>query len=243
MRTFRLGMLTPSSNTVLEPATAALAAMVPARVTVHYARFPVTKISDEADSHDQFSDEPMLSAARLLADARVDVITWNGTSGAWQGLERDRQLVERITTRTGIPATTATLTLVDLMRRSGIKRYGLVVPYADSITAKIEEVLWREGFQCVARSNDRITENFAFAEIDDATIAQRARSVAAGADAVVIHCTNLRGAEVAATLADELQVPVLDSVVVAFRGALDTVGVEARLPGLTGVTETSATAR
>jgi maleate isomerase len=206
--------------------------MLPGQVSVHYARFPVTKISDEAESHDQFSLAPMLTAAELLADARVHVITWNGTSGAWEGLDRDRDLVDRITDRTGIAATTATLTLVDLMRQAAIKRYGLVVPYAHSITAKIEAVLGREGFQCVGKTNAGITENFAFAEVDAATIARWAGSVAGGAEAVVIHCTNLRGAEVAGVLAYELQIPVLDSVVVAFRGALDVLGIEAALPGL-----------
>jgi maleate isomerase len=228
----RIGMLTPSSNTVLEPATAALASMLEGRVSVHYARFPVTKISDEADSHGQFALGPMMTAAGLLADARVHVITWNGTSGAWEGLEVDRELVDRISARTGIPATTATLTLVDLMRQAGIKRYGLVVPYDDSITTKIEAVLGGEGFECVGKSNAGITENFAFAEVEATTVARWAGSVAAGAEAVVIHCTNLRGAEVAGVLAYELQIPVLDSVVVAFRGALDAVGIEAALPGL-----------
>ena len=51
--------------------------------------------------------EPMLDAAQLLADARVDVVVWNGTSGAWQGLDRDRLLVDRIRRDLGTPATTA----------------------------------------------------------------------------------------------------------------------------------------
>ena len=40
----RLGMLTPSSNTVLEPLTTAMLADLP-NATAHFARFRVLKIS------------------------------------------------------------------------------------------------------------------------------------------------------------------------------------------------------
>lgn len=225
-------MLTPSSNTVLEPATAALAAPLAAQVTVHYSRFPVTRISHDAESHGQFAFEPMLAAARLLADARVHVVTWIGTSGAWEGLDHDRALVERIEYDTGIRATTATLTLVETMRSAQVERYALVVPYTDAITERIKAVLSTEGFECIGSTNERLTDNFAFAEISPERVVERARSVAAGAQAVVIHCTNLRGAAVAGSLAAELGRPVLDSVVIAFHGALVAVGIEATLPGM-----------
>ena len=75
----RLGMLTPSSNTVLEPLTAAMLANQ-ADVTAHFGRFRVVKISLDDDALDQFTPEPMLDAADLLADAKVDTICWNGTS-------------------------------------------------------------------------------------------------------------------------------------------------------------------
>jgi maleate isomerase len=77
----RLGVLTPSSNTVLEPLTAAMAAE--AGATAHFARFPVTEISLGPDALRQFDRGPMLAAAGLLADARMHVIVWSGTSAAW----------------------------------------------------------------------------------------------------------------------------------------------------------------
>ncbi|MCI4429672.1 MAG: Asp/Glu/hydantoin racemase, partial [Burkholderiales bacterium] len=43
-RTLRLGVLTPSSNTALEPLTSALAAAVPG-CSAHFSRFKVTEIS------------------------------------------------------------------------------------------------------------------------------------------------------------------------------------------------------
>ncbi len=88
MRPVRLGMLTPSSNTVLEPVTSAMLQELP-EVTAHFWRFRVTEISLRDEALGQFDNAVVLAAARLLADARVDVIAWNGTSSGWLGLGHD----------------------------------------------------------------------------------------------------------------------------------------------------------
>ena len=91
----RLGMLTPSSNTVLEPLTTAMLADLP-NATAHFARFRVLKISMDDDALGQFKNEPMLAAAELLADANVQSICWNGTSSRWLGFDTDRDLIAQI---------------------------------------------------------------------------------------------------------------------------------------------------
>lgn len=55
----RLGMLTPSSNTALEPATAALTAQLP-NLTAHFSRFPVTEIALSDAALGQFDTGPIL---------------------------------------------------------------------------------------------------------------------------------------------------------------------------------------
>jgi maleate isomerase len=133
----RLGVLTPSSNTVLEPATMRLAAPLADRLSIHVARFPVTRIDDDAESHGQFALASMLPAVRLLADARVDAFLWSGTAASWEGLATDEALLAAIGAETGKPATTSTLALVAAFRALGVRRYGLVVPYVESIAAAI----------------------------------------------------------------------------------------------------------
>ena len=68
-----LGMLTPSSNTTLEPVTSAMLSGLP-EVSAHFGRFRVTEISLSSSALGQFSAEPMLEAADLLADARCHSI-------------------------------------------------------------------------------------------------------------------------------------------------------------------------
>jgi maleate isomerase len=52
--------------------------------------FRVTEIGLWECALAQFDDRP--SAAELLANARVDVIAWNGTSAGWLGFEANMRL-------------------------------------------------------------------------------------------------------------------------------------------------------
>jgi maleate isomerase len=223
-----LGMLTPSSNTVLEPVTAAMLAGLP-DVTAHFARFRVTEISMRDQALGQFDLEPILAACDLLADARVASIAWNGTSASWLGLDRDRALCAAIEARTGIGATTSVLALAEVFRLAGVTRYGLVTPYLDEIQERILPNLAREGFDCVAERHLRDRGNFSFSEYSEEAIAALVRDVArARPQAVVVLCTNMRGAPVVEALERELGILVLDSVATALWGSLRRAGVDAR---------------
>ena len=124
----KIGMLTPSSNTVLEPICMAIFSQLE-NVTCHFARFEVTKISLEEDALGQFDFEPMLKAAEMLAHAEVDLIAWNGTSGGWLGFDADEELCRKITERTGIPATTSMLAQVEAFKENQVETLHLVTPY------------------------------------------------------------------------------------------------------------------
>jgi maleate isomerase len=76
-----LGMLTPSSNTTLEPVTTQMLAGLP-EATAHFGRFKVTEIALSEKALGQFDDTEILRAAELLSHARTNVIGWNGTSAS-----------------------------------------------------------------------------------------------------------------------------------------------------------------
>ena len=172
----RIGMITPSLNTVLEPVTYALLSDLP-DVTAHFSRVRVTHISLGDDATSQFADEPMLAAARMLADARVHAICWNGTAGSWLGPDFDRRLCEAIARETGIPATSATLALTELFRSRGIKRFALVTPFEDALQEAIIETYGREGFECVAERHLDSDDTFGYATIPAAETEGMIRAV------------------------------------------------------------------
>ena len=185
-RRVRLGMMTPSSNTVLEPVTAAMLAGLP-EVSAHFGRFRVTEIALSGPALAQFDDTEILRAAELLADARVDVIAWNGTSAGWLGFEADHRLCCRIIEATGIKATTSMLALNGALARMGARRLGFVTPYLGEVQARIVANYRAIGFECAAERHAGQRDNVSFSEIAGGQIAAMVRDVAsAKPDAVAV---------------------------------------------------------
>ncbi|HVM78234.1 MAG TPA: aspartate/glutamate racemase family protein [Stellaceae bacterium] len=227
-RRVMLGMLTPSSNTVLEPVLGAMVAGVPG-LSLHFARFPVTEISLADKALGQFEIEPMLAAARLLADARVSAICWNGTSAGWLGFERDRALCRAIAEATRVPATSSVLALAEILRLTGVTRLGLVSPYIPAVQERIAANFAREGSPVMVERHLGISENFAFSEVGEETLARMIREVAAAKpQAITVFCTNLRAAPMVEELEHETGIPIYDTVATALWSSLRLAGASPR---------------
>jgi maleate isomerase len=223
-----LGMLTPSSNTVLEPVTAALLAEVP-EASAHFGRFAVTEIALSTQALAQFAPDEILRAARLLAHARCQVIAWNGTSAGWLGFDRDEALCAAITKETGAAACTSVLAINELFGRLGVRRFGLVTPYVADVQQAIAANYARAGVEVVAERHLGLQDNFSFSEVDEATLTRLCREVAAARpQALVILCTNLRGAALAPALEAELGIPVIDSISAVVWKSLQLAGIDTR---------------
>lgn len=223
-----LGILTPSSNTVLEPITAAMLRDLP-DVTAHFSRFPVREISLNAQSRSQFDPTAILDAARLLADARVGAIVWSGTSASWLGFGTDEALCSEIASATGIPTGTSVLALREIYARTGVRRFGLITPYLDEIQAAIVATFARAGYACVGERHLGDRGNFTFSQVSEGEIAEMVRAVSTTRpDAITVLCTNLRGAGLVEALEAEIGIPIYDSVATAVWKAMLLAGEDPR---------------
>ena len=224
----RLGMLTPSSNTVVEPVTTAMVRDLPG-VSVHISRFKVTEISLAKAALDQFDLAPFLDAAELLADARVGVIAWNGTSSAWIGFAADQRLCRAIDVRFRVPATASMLAINQVLAAAGVERIALVTPYINQVQERIVANYADAGFRCVAERHTGVSVNYDFAEVAAAEIAAMVRAVAsARPEAIVVACTNLRAAPLVDALERELDIPIYDSLATVVWQSLRLAGVDPR---------------
>ncbi|AZG16692.1 maleate cis-trans isomerase family protein [Cupriavidus pauculus] len=224
----RLGMLTPSSNTALEPITSAMVSGLPG-VSAHFSRFTVTEISLSNQALGQFDLEKILAAARLLADARVDVIAWNGTSSGWLGFDRDQALCRQITEATGIPATTSVLALNEILEITGARRFGLATPYLADVQERIVANYQRSGFDCSAERHLGLQVNYSFAEVEADTIRRMVRELAAeNVQAITTFCTNLHAAHLAEELEAETGIPLYDTISTVVWSSLRLAGVDTR---------------
>ncbi len=228
----KLGHITPSSNTVLEPLTGLISRDYDDRLSHHFTRIKVEAISLERRHTDQFSADSMLAAADLLSDAAMDAIVWNGTSGGWTGVEAERELCAQISERTGVPSSTSTLAQLEVMTKFNLERCGLAVPYTDDVAERIAEIYGREGVNVVSGANAGITGNREFAHVSEEQIRALVRGAdSPGADCILLVCTGVAGAQLVAELERELGKPIFDSLAVTLWKAMRMVGIDPRLDG------------
>ena len=220
-----IGMLTPSSNTVLEPyASAILHALLPA-VTVHFQRFTVREISLDDKAMAQFNNDALIEAARVLNDAKMDVIAWAGTAAGWRGFDVDLGLCQQITEATGVPATTSVLALNEILERTKVRRLGLVTPYLEDVQDKIVANYNAAGHEVVSERHLGDRGNYSFAEYDETVISGMIRDTAKERpDAIIVLCTNFRGTRLVEELEREIDIPVYDSISATVWKALAMTG-------------------
>ncbi|MCX5494362.1 aspartate/glutamate racemase family protein [Kaistia dalseonensis] len=228
----RIGHITPSSNTALEPLTYAMNRGLEHQLAHHFTRISVTHLALSASSEAQFQLERMLAAARLLADAPLDALVWNGTSASWRGLENDLRLCEAITRETGIPATTSTLAFYNAFHEKGYKTVGLALPYIEEISAQIATEYAKQGFPVTGSSSLGLLANVDIGAAEPDAI----RGVLRGAakekpDCIAVVCTNFNATELVEEMEAELGIPIVDSIAVTFWEAARVAGVDVKAPG------------
>lgn len=223
----RIGMIVPSSNTVVEPICSRIFAGMEDLVTVHYSRLPVVRVSMDRDSDRQFEIEAMLQAANQLAQAKVDAIIWNGTAGSWLGVDRDRKMCQDIERETGIPMGTASLGMIHSYEDFGISRLHLVTPYIQEMNDAIIREYKKQGLEPVGVTGLGITENTEIGSVTREQLEQLCCSThAAAGEGIAVVCTNLAAAWRAEEIERQTGAIVFDSVTAAVREGLRLSGLD-----------------
>jgi maleate isomerase len=231
-RVTRIGHITPSSNISLEPLTYAINRELDGKVAHHFSRISVTHVALSGSSEEQFQMERMLAAAKLLAEAPLDVIAWNGTSASWRGLENDLRLCQAITEETGLPATSSTIGFYKAFREHGWTKIGLAVPYTEDITRQLEAEYARQGFSVTGSAYLGLSENVDFGAAKDESIRELLREAARSRpDCIAVVCTNFAATPLVAEMEEELNIPIVDSIAVTFWDACRVAGLRVSIPG------------
>jgi maleate isomerase len=227
----RVGMVTPSSNTVVEPVLADMVHGMDS-ITVHFARLRVTRISLEPEDVQQFAVSELTAAAQLLSDAKVDVVAWCGTAGSWLGLDHDRSTCAAIEAACDIPATTSTIGLLAAFEAHRTRRLGIITPYTQDVTDCIAGRYAELGFPPHASRSFGLSENFAFALVSEAELTRACEELAgAGCDTVAVVCTNVRAAGLAELWEARYGVLMIDSVAATLWHCLQRYGSAPRISG------------
>ncbi|HSK97411.1 MAG TPA: hypothetical protein VK891_12400 [Euzebyales bacterium] len=217
----RIGLLVPSSNTVMEPDL--IGAFGPA-ATIHTARMLLRDVTPDAES--RMLDEHTLPAAEALATLEPDVTVFGCTSaGALRGHAADVALTERIGQITGAPTISVIQAVRDALQRLGARRIAVATPYTDAVTARVVASLEDLG-EIVAVANLGLVDN---REIGDTSPERVVEFVVeqlggVGTDAIFISCTNLRAVEALDEISAAVGLPVTSSNAAAIDAVRRQIG-------------------
>jgi maleate isomerase len=212
-RPARVGLMIPSSNTMME---VDFARYLPPGTALHTARMYMEDTTPAGEN--RMLDEFALPAARDLGTARPDVVVFGCTSaGALRGSDYDTQLCERISELTGAPTVSTIRSVREAIGASGADSIGVITPYVDELNEKIKASIEADGTRVAAITGLGITDNFEIAEVGyDEIVAFAERSLGqlaaeAGIGLVFASCTNFGAMAARPAIAERLGLPVITS--------------------------------
>jgi maleate isomerase len=212
-RPARVGLMIPSSNTMME---VDFARDLPPGVALHTARMFMEDTTPAGES--RMLDEFALPAARDLGTARPDVVVFGCTSaGALRGNDYDAELCERISEVTGAPTVSTIGAVRAAIEATRATVIGVITPYVDELNEKIKASIEADGTQVAAIAGLGITENFEIAEVPVTEIvafAERALGPLAADGSIGLafaSCTNFAAMAARPAIAERLGLEVVTS--------------------------------
>lgn len=218
----RVGLMVPSSNTMMEPD---FHAGLGGRATLHTARMFMEDTT--AAGENAMLDEYTLPAARDLATAHADVVVFGCTSaGALRGNAYDEQLCRRISEVTGAPTVSTIASVRRAIGESGARRVGIITPYVDELNVGIKASVEADGVEVARITGMGITENFTIARVTPDAIEDFAAEQLGDLDIdlVFASCTNFAAMQAIDGIGKRLGVPVVTSNQAVLAAALAEVG-------------------
>jgi maleate isomerase len=225
-RQARLGLMIPSSNTMMETD---FVRDLPPGIALHTAR--MFMVDTTAAGENLMLDEFALPAARDIGSARPDVVVFGCTSaGALRGNDFDTELCAQISELTGAPTVSTIASVRDAIQASGARSVGVVTPYVDELNDRIRASIEADGTRVAAIAGLGITDNFEIAEVgadEIVALAERALGELARTGQIGLafaSCTNFGAMAARQAIAARLGVPVITSNQAVLAAAVARLG-------------------
>jgi maleate isomerase len=223
----RVGLLVPSSNSTVE---VEFYRALPADVSLHVARLPITQVNPEsiAGMVDSLETE-----SKKLASADVDVIVLGAAAPSFlKGMGYDREVAKRIADGTGKPATTASTALLQSLSALGASRIALGTAYTTKVNEIAIAFLRANGIEVVQTECLGYVDNLEIGRLDVQSAYDLGRRIACPeAQAIAFLCTNWQSMAIIDRLERDTGLPVLSSTQFSLWAALKTIGYAGRIEG------------
>jgi maleate isomerase len=205
----RIGLIVPSSNTVMEPDFHRHFA---SPNVVSTTRILLEHVTREAETRMLQKDLPR--AIQLIKTTAPDVVVFGCTSaGSLEGLTHDdgiRELIEKQMRARAITVLRAVMTQLSLIRPQKIV---VLTPYVEDLTSSIAGCIAEEGYSVTKAAGMGIEENLEIGKVTPADIVRFVESQVEriDADCLFLSCTNWRAIETIEPLQKTLGIPVITS--------------------------------
>ncbi len=239
-RSYRVGLIVPSSNTTMETEIPAMLRareqVLPERFTFHSSRMRMKQVTkEELEAMDRDSDRCALE----LSDAHMDVMGYAClvaimSMGLGYHRESQRRLSE-VAASNGAPApvTTSAGALVEGLQALGAKRVAIITPYLKPLTRLVVDYIQAEGIEVVDSVSLEIHDNLAVGARDPRAPADLWKQLdLTGVDVVVASaCVQMPSLASIPLIEQASGLPVVSSSVCTTWSLLKHLGLERRVPG------------
>jgi maleate isomerase len=205
----RVGLIVPSSNTVMEPD---LHRHIGTSAIVSTTRILLEDVTREAEI--RMLEEDLPQAVKRIGTAAPDVIVFGCTSaGALGKLSHDDAIARMIEETTGAKAITVLRSV--LVRLAAIHPHKIAVftPYIEDLTGSIARSLAEAGFPVIKAVGMGIKANLEIGRVTPEEILRFVESQLSGIDpdCLFLSCTNWRAIETVECLQKKLGIPIVTS--------------------------------
>ena len=209
LQPLRVGLIVPSSNTVMEPD---FHRHLAPECLVSTTRIFLEDVTRDAEVRMLEQDLP--KAVELIRTTRPEIVVFGCTSaGALGTLAHDDGIGATIATGTGAKTVTVLRAVLTSLRAIGPRKLALFTPYVDDLTDAIASSLAEAGFPAIRAAGMGIRANLEIGRVTPAEIAGFVESHLAlcEPDCIFLSCTNWRAIEAIEHLQRTFGIPIVSS--------------------------------
>jgi len=206
---FKVGLIIPSSNTVMEPDFHRKLGTDCAISTSRIYLEDVTRRAEEV-----MIEEDLPKAVRLIKTTDPHVIVFGCTSaGSLGGLASDGAIARRIEELTEVPSLTVIGSVVEQLKTIEPRKVAVFTPYKDELTQTVARCVVQAGYELVKTAGMGILSNRDIGRVTPEEIVELVESQLddRDVDCVFLSCTNWQAIDAIAPLEARLSVPVISS--------------------------------
>jgi len=206
---FKVGLIVPSSNTVMEPD---FHRELGACCVTSTSRIYLEEVTRDAEQ--VMIDEELPKAVRLIKTTEPHVIVFGCTSaGSLGGLESDAAIARRIEQLSGVHSLTVVGSVVQQLKAIRPRSVAVFTPYKEDLTLSVAQCVVEAGYELRKTAGMGILANRDIGRVSPDEIVDfvETRIDDADVDCIFLSCTNWQAIDAIARLEARFRLPVISS--------------------------------